>query len=93
MASKSAWHHVPKPADRVHRETVRLIRGDERWTGSWTVEDGEMIVVSAYGSRAAPAGSLRDRAARAEAMLAEIIDARRLQNQRRGDHPSSTIDG
>lgn len=75
---RDSWFHVPKVADRVRRESVRVIRGDERWTGSWTVENGDLLVVSAYGSRTAPAGSSRDRAARAEAMLGEIVDARRV---------------
>lgn len=71
-----SWYYVPPPGQRVRRESIQIARGGRQWTGSWTVEGDRLYVDSAYGSRTAQAGRDKGRAARAEALLAEIVDQR-----------------
>jgi hypothetical protein len=76
MAQSHSWSRVPKPEDRVHRETVQVTRDARSWSGSWTIENGDIFVVSAYGSRRARVNRHKLIAAQAEALMGEIIDAR-----------------
>ena len=51
-----------------------IVRGNKRWDGSWFIEGSTMFVVSAEGSRTARVGDEPDRAAKAKALLADIVD-------------------
>ncbi len=74
--SVSSWYHVPKPEQRIRRETISVDRNGRRWSGSWTVEGDVLHVESAYGSRTASASPVKTRASRAEKLLGEIVDGR-----------------
>jgi len=76
MATISSWFHTPKPGARLQRNDVVIDRGCRRWTGSWTLEGDHLVVISAYGSRSAKAGSARGRPKTAQRLLREIVDAR-----------------
>lgn len=64
----------PKGSVPIERHKVMVHRGGRDWNGSWEVEDGRLIVSSAYGSRSEPAGAPEERPARAEALLRDILD-------------------
>lgn len=72
--SKDSWNHVPKPADRVKRFSLEITRHGRQWYGSYTVELGKLVVVSAYGGRTVMTGRARDLQAKAEKVLAAIVD-------------------
>lgn len=55
---------------------VRVVRDGQRFTASWHVEDGKLLVWSAWGSRSEPVGKTTGLAARATVLLGEIIDQR-----------------
>jgi hypothetical protein len=76
MPPTSSWYHVPSPGQRVRREALQIKRGGRTWSASWTVDGDRLYVESAYGSRTALAGRERGRVAKAEALLAEIVDQR-----------------
>ena len=76
MATTSSWVPAPKPGKHVQRNDVVIDRGYRRWRGSWTLEGDQLVVISAYGTRSAKAGSERGRVKTAEKLLGEIVDAR-----------------
>jgi len=76
MALTGSWFHAPKRGNRFARNDVAIDRGCRHWSGSWTLEGDQLVVISAYGSRSARAGSERGRTKRAEKLLREIVDAR-----------------
>jgi len=71
-----SWHHVPPPSQRTKRKAIEIERSGRRWGGSWTVEGDVLHVESTYGWRTAPAHPERTRLARAQKLLAEIVDMR-----------------
>ena len=57
---------------------ARISRGGQRWTGNWHVEDGRLVLSSAWGSSSEPAepgASAEALADRARAMLTALIGA------------------
>jgi hypothetical protein len=76
MALTGSWFHAPKPGTRVRPNDVAIDRGCRHWSGSWTLEGDQLVVVSTYGWRSEKAGSGRGRAKRAERLLREIVDTR-----------------
>lgn len=72
-------NHFGMPARGAKRQSirdVRIVRDGQRWTASWHVDDGRLVVWSAWGSRSEAAGNTKDLAARATALLGEIVDQR-----------------
>jgi hypothetical protein len=62
----------------AYRDAGITSRG-RRWTGTWHVENGELVLSSAWGSRSAPAApdeSTEALAARARVMLEQMIETR-----------------
>lgn len=76
MTVETASRYIPPSGQTVHREVVQIARDGRRWSASWTIKGKTMVVANAYGSSAVPAGPERGRRARAEALLAKIVDAR-----------------
>ena len=73
-------NHFGMPARGAKRQSIRdvkIIRDGQQWTASWHVEDGELLVWSAWGSRTEPAAGTTDFAARATALLGEIVANRK----------------
>jgi hypothetical protein len=75
MSLTGAWRHVPNHEHRVRRESVQIVRDGRRWSGMWLTEGDKIFVISPHGSRTAIVRQARDRAAIAEALLGEIVDA------------------
>lgn len=73
----SNWFGTPKRgASRISPKDVRIIRGGQRFTASYHIDDGQLHVWSAWGSRTEPVGRTKDFKARAEVLLGEIVDGR-----------------
>jgi len=73
----SPWSALSKNGvTPIRPKDVRIIRGGQRWTASWHVEDGELMVWSAWGSRREPVARDADLGSRAQVLLGEIVDAR-----------------
>lgn len=72
-----AYHFGPKRgSERIVRHPISVTLGDRAWSGSWEIEDGRLIVSSAYGSRAEPIGRRKNLEPRAMALLGEIVSER-----------------
>jgi hypothetical protein len=73
-------NHFGMPARGAKRQStsdLKIVQDGQQWTASWHVEDGELLVWSAWGSRTEPASATTDFAARATALLGEIIASRK----------------
>lgn len=72
----SNWFGTAKRGQAAPRmRDVQIMRGGRTYTASWHVEDGKLLVSSAYGSRVEPVGRRRDLAGRATVLLGEIVEA------------------
>ena len=73
MAGRWNFGMPKKGAALIERHKITVRRGGREWNGSWEVEGDTLHVLTAYGSRTAPAGKPEDRAARARALMEEIL--------------------
>jgi hypothetical protein len=75
-------NHFGSPVRGAKRQSirdVRIVKDGQRWTASWHVEEGNLLVWSAWGSKSEPVGKTTELAARATVLLGEIIDQRAAQ--------------
>ena len=69
------WFGLPN-GRAPHFPEVRIQHAGKRWTGTWHVQDGRLVVDSAWGSSSEPISDDTDQPARAAAMLHAMVAKR-----------------
>jgi hypothetical protein len=73
----SNWFGTPKPGQpHVSYRDVRIQHAGKRWTATWHVEGGHLIVSSAWGSASEPIRDYTDPSSRAAELLHAIVASR-----------------
>jgi len=68
---------TPKDAATHHKfRDVRIQHGGKRWSASWYVADGWLVVISPWGSESEPIGGDTDPASRAAELLHAAVAGR-----------------
>ena len=71
----SKWFGLPK-GDAPHFPEVRIQHGGKRWTATWRVQDGRLVVDSAWGCASEPIDDDTDQPAKAAEILQAMVAAR-----------------
>ena len=73
----SRWFGLPKlGGPHPTFPEVRIQHDGKRWTGTWHIQDGWLVVDTAWGSTSEPINADTDQLARAAEMLHEMVAAR-----------------
>jgi hypothetical protein len=68
---------TPKKGEpRIAYRDVRVERGGRAWSASYHIDDGRLVLSSAWGSTSAPAASPATIPTQAQVLLGAMIDAR-----------------
>lgn len=76
MATRWNFGMPAKDAKRIELHKITVRRGGKDWNGHWEIDGDRLHVISAYGSRSAPAGPEKTRVDRAQLLFVEILNER-----------------
>jgi hypothetical protein len=75
MNIHSARPQASKSPAPVLGKSFRIERYGLTWSGSWTVENDDLVVTSRFGSRTIPVGATEDLDLAAQAVMGKIVIA------------------